>query len=519
LQNRRAAAEALGRIGDKTAVPALLAAAARPADRVLEHALTFALIEIADPRGTAAGLESPDLRTRRAALMALDQMEGGGIAPEAVAPDLTSSDPAQRETAAWIAGRHPEWGDALAGSLRGRLAAPDPSASDRAELERQLARFARAAAVQDLLAAALRDASTPRETRLLVLRAMAQAGLMDVPKAWVAALAPVLAGDDVELIRQAVATARAFRKDAGALSAELLRVARRAEAPVDVRLDALAAMPGGLVRVDPDLFAWLQSQLGPDRPVATRVVAAEVLSRAKLTPEQLGRLAGSLQIAGPLEIERLLAAFAPSTDEGVGLTLVAALQHAPARSTLRIETLEPLLAKFGARVRPLAEDLYATLREDRAQQTARLETLSSSLADGDVRRGQEVFNSPKAACASCHAIGYLGGKVGPDLTRIGQIRSGRDLLEAIAFPSASFVRSYEPVTVATKDGRVTSGVLRADSAAEVVLATGANQEARIARDDIEEMQPGTVSVMPAGLDQQLTPQELADLVAFLKACR
>jgi len=52
-----------------------------------------------------------------------------------------------------------------------------------------------------------------------------------------------------------------------------------------------------------------------------------------------------------------------------------------------------------------------------------------------------------------------------------------------------------------------------------VLALGANEEARIARTDIEEMQPSKISVMPSGLDQQLKPQELADLVAFLKACK
>jgi putative heme-binding domain-containing protein len=81
------------------------------------------------------------------------------------------------------------------------------------------------------------------------------------------------------------------------------------------------------------------------------------------------------------------------------------------------------------------------------------------------------------------------------------------------------VRSYEPVVVATKSGKVYSGVPRKNAPDEVVLATGANEEARIARDEIEEMSPGTVSVMPAGLDQQLTRQELADLFAFLKACR
>ena len=152
-----------------------------------------------------------------------------------------------------------------------------------------------------------------------------------------------------------------------------------------------------------------------------------------------------------------------------------------------------------------------------AQQKAKLETLLTSLSGGDIRRGQIVFNSPRPLAPSCHEIGYLGGKVGPDLTRIGAVRSERDLLEAIAFPSASFVRSFEPLTVATKDGKVYNGVLKRDAPDEIVLATSATEEARLARADIEEMKPSTVSVMPAGLDQQLTPKELADLVAFLRA--
>jgi putative heme-binding domain-containing protein len=141
------------------------------------------------------------------------------------------------------------------------------------------------------------------------------------------------------------------------------------------------------------------------------------------------------------------------------------------------------------------------------------------MSSGDIRRGQLVFHSEKAACYSCHAIGYRGGNVGPDLTRIGTIRSDRDLLEAIVFPSASLVRSFEPIAVAMSDGKVYNGLLRGETADELRLATGVNQEARVARRDIEEVRPSTVSIMPAGLDQQLTHQELADLVAFLKACK
>jgi len=116
-------------------------------------------------------------------------------------------------------------------------------------------------------------------------------------------------------------------------------------------------------------------------------------------------------------------------------------------------------------------------------------------------------------------MGYLGGRVGPDLTTIGQVRTERDLLESIVYPSASFVRSFEPYVVKTKSDEDYNGVLRKDAPDEIVLATGPSTEVRIARSDIVDFRPGTVSVMPAGMEQQLTRQELADLVAFLKATK
>jgi putative heme-binding domain-containing protein len=138
---------------------------------------------------------------------------------------------------------------------------------------------------------------------------------------------------------------------------------------------------------------------------------------------------------------------------------------------------------------------------------------------GDVRRGQLVFNSQKGACASCHAIGYLGGKIGPDLTHVGKIRDERDLLESILFPSASFVRSYEPVEVTTNRGRVFNGLVKLDTPDQLILTVSATEEVRIPRADVDVVKPGKVSIMPAGLEKVLSPQEMADLVAFLKACQ
>ncbi len=130
---QRVAAEALGRVGDTRAVPDLLAASASPMDRVLEHSLTYAVIEINDSAATvAAGLHATAARSRRAALIALDQMDGGQLKPESVVPLLDSADPVLKDTAWWIAARHPEWGAALAEFLKGQLA--------RARLERRGAR-------------------------------------------------------------------------------------------------------------------------------------------------------------------------------------------------------------------------------------------------------------------------------------------------------------------------------------------------------------------------------------------
>jgi putative heme-binding domain-containing protein len=280
----------------------------------------------------------------------------------------------------------------------------------------------------------------------------------------------------------------------------------------------LAAVPGN-VAIDTPLFELLRSHLSAGQTVAARTAAAEVLPRAKLTSAQLASLTDALKDVGPMEINQLVEAYGQSTDVGVGQHLLAALKSSPARAALRREALKTALAKAPPLLRQQADALYAELNLDTAKHQARLEQLLNTTHNGDVRRGQAVFNGTKAACSSCHAIGYLGGTIGPDLTHIARIRSDRDLLEAIAFPSASFVRGYEPVVVNTKDGKVHNGLIRHDAGDEIVLTLGANQEIRIPRADIEEVQPSRVSIMPAGLDQQLTTGELADLLAFLKACK
>jgi putative membrane-bound dehydrogenase-like protein len=515
---QRVAAEALGRIGDARAVPDLLAATAPKLDRTLEHSLTYALIEIADAAATRAGLNATSEQTRRAALIALDQMTPPALEPDVVVPLLDSPDSMTSKTAWWIAGRHRDWGTQLRGYFDQRLA-KGGSKTERENLVVRLTQFSSNPAIEELLASLADGAAS--ETRITAMWVMAASRGRELPGPWIAPLSRALTSGNPDLVRAAVTVARAVPAAAdasAALNAALIRVAGE-NANADVRLDALAAVAGGLPSVSSDLFELLCGFLAPAASATTRLAAATVLEKAALDREQLLTLATLLKSSSPLELPHLLPPFDRGSDDAVGQALVSALSEAAARSSVRPDVLRPRLAKYSAAVQQRGEALLASLSEDTAAQLRKLEQLLVAVRDGDPRRGQFLFNSPKAACGTCHTIGYQGGTIGPDLTSIGEIRTERDLLEAIVFPNASFARGYEPIVVTTKSGQVIGGLLRRDGPEEIVVLTGPQGETRIEKATIANMEPGAVSLMPTGFSDQLSRSELADLVAFLKRTR
>jgi putative membrane-bound dehydrogenase-like protein len=519
---QRAAAEAIGRLGEKSAVPVLLSVASTPHDRVLEHSLIYALIEINDPAGTADGLSSVSVHTKKAALIALDQMDNSTLKPEQVTPFLADADPGLRAAAGWVVSHHPQWGSVLVDFFRERLSRKDLSSGDQVELEKQLALFARNDAIQTLLANTLARTDSRSDNRLRVLHAMAQAALKEIPATWKAPLASCLTEREEGIVRAAIAVLRsvpASKTNSADFTQPLLRLAADAKRTPELRLEALTALPGSLKAVEPQVFQFLCANLSPEEPLARRSAAAGIIGKAHLGEPQLLQLCEKVSGAGPLELSKLLGAFERAPNESIGLKFVAALKESKALASIPPASLLASLTNFPASVRAQGEQLAATLNLDAPQQKQHLEEIAASLKEGDVRRGQTIFNSQKTACSTCHAIGYLGGHVGPDLTRIGQVRTERDLLESIVYPSASFVRSYEPLMVETKSGEVYSGIVRKDNAEEVLLVTGPEAEVRVPRTEIAGMRPGTVSLMPAGLDEQLSRQELADLLAFLKSTK
>ena len=153
------------------------------------------------------------------------------------------------------------------------------------------------------------------------------------------------------------------------------------------------------------------------------------------------------------------------------------------------------------------------------RQTARVDELLAVTTGGDAKRGSDVFRSAKARCATCHTIARDGGTLGPDLTKIGSIRTRRDLLEAIVFPSSSYVRSYEPLIVRTRAGAEHFGILKNQTRDTLTIATAATPEVCIKVAEVASMTEAPVSLMPSGFDSILTTEELADLIAVLQASK
>jgi putative heme-binding domain-containing protein len=523
-QNRRAAAEALGRIGSSSDIPILLAAVPTATvldgqvDRFLEHSLIYAAMELNDPATLRDFIVSDNDRIRRAALIALDQMEGGDhLLPVDIQPLLTSSNELLNDAAWWLAEQHADWGDVVVEAIRAELSQPQEDERLLERLGDRLRRFASSAAVQQAMADTLKSPTVDDSLRLTVLNAMAASRQKPLPAAWAEPLYEGLSGSS-GVIRAALTALNGLSD--GKLDektvARLKGIAVDDKIDAELRLRAFNLLPASSREMTPSTLEFVCSQVAIESSVTNRVLAVDVLTSTPLTSEQLQHVARQLPRTGAMELQPLMAMFSKSSDVSVGLVLVTALLDAPAATSLFPDRLHEQLSGFGESVTAQAEPLMAKIRQENESKLQRVEGILALLPEADLRRGLKVFQSTKASCIACHRRGYLGGNIGPDLNRIGQVRRERDLLESILFPSLSFVRSYEPVTIATDDGRIFNGAVRDETNETITLQLDAQKSVEIAKSTIDARQAGTVSIMPAGLEKQLTPQELADLVKYLK---
>jgi len=517
---QREAATALGRIGRREAAEPLLDAlnADPEPDRFLEHALAYALFSTA--RRSELGITLYERRplARKAALMAFEQVFPESLKRDQVAALLRINHAGLRQSVLWVLARHPDW----AGDIRGDLArwAQDPALADdqMGALRDALVAFSSNREIQTLVADLLAQTKTLPKCRAMLLEVIGLFPGAKLPDAWTAQIAAALRHSLPEIRSGAVATIRL--RNLAQFDRELLALAADGAQTIDLRLAALAIVLPRQTGVDAATFRLLIGQLGPDTPALLRISAADSLARAPLTDAQRRELLSPLRAGDPLITGSLLGALAQSQDAALGKQLVKTLVDAPGGGDpLPRERLDQLLTSYPADVREAAQSLYD---QAAAAEQARVDTMQRLMPltkGGNVLRGREVFLSQSAACGSCHRIGPEGGRIGPDLTNIGAIRAGHDLLESIIFPSASLAQGYEPYTIETQDGFMFEGVIIRQTADTVTLRTVADAEVRIERRSIKNIHPSTTSIMPQGFEQALTPQQLQDLLAYLQSLK
>jgi putative heme-binding domain-containing protein len=317
---------------------------------------------------------------------------------------------------------------------------------------------------------------------------------------------------------QAVRTAAVLQ--VASLDERLARIAEDRRESAELRLQALGAVVGRRPQLSAAAFDLLADKLAlKDNPLA-RLTAAEILGRARLGNDQVLRLLGTLRKESLISPAVVLPALQRSVTPATAGPLLKYLGKSvrlgwrPSEQELR-----KVLQALPADVRSGGDELIALLRKSAEQQARRLQQFEPLLSGGNSERGRAVFFGPKAACSTCHAIGTQGGRVGPDLTRVGTVRSGRDILEAILLPSSTIAQGYENFQAVTKDGRTFSGVIARQSADVVVLRAASGAEVRLSRAEIDTLHRQATSLMPEGLERLLSAAEFRDLLAFLQSLR
>ncbi|MBS1826101.1 MAG: HEAT repeat domain-containing protein [Acidobacteria bacterium] len=513
---RRQAIAALGQIGDAKAVPALLAAAANPEDRFVEHSTIYSLIQLGHAGPLLSRLQDGSANVRKAALIALDQLDRSPIAESHVLPFLNAEEQELRRTALWVVSRHASWGPKLTQVLDARLRSPQFNEREAEMISQAMAAFCADASLKKMVGGALGDGTLDGKRQLFLLDTAERCSSKEFPAEWQTGLEKLLGHSDAGVRVRTIQLIRA-RAVAG-LEGPLRKLAESTAQSDDVRIAALSALGGRTPHLSDSEFAYLASRLGPKVEAPAKLAAGQVLGRAELTGAQLKDVAEKyMKTADPMVIPNLLETFRYGKDEATGLMMVKSLTEVEsALGSVGAQRVEEIVKKFPGGVQAAAKPLLTRLEQGKAQRLEKIRKLEGVLtANGDVAKGKAIFFGAKAGCSSCHTIGLEGGHVGPDLTSIGAIRSPHDLLEAIVLPSESFVPGHEVYRIETAT-EVYSGVLGRSSPDAVRLITGPGDEVRIPRSEIKSMGHAPVSLMPEGLDEVLNREEMRDLIAYLR---
>lgn len=322
-------------------------------------------------------------------------------------------------------------------------------------------------------------------------------------------IAPALGDAQSPLHRQAMLLATALGDESAALLATKLLADR--DVPAEDRLAAAEALIVGGDEQAAHKIAHLatDANLGPAKlrgDLLASLGRSESPQVAHAVLQNFRELEPELQ---PRAIELL--AQRPAWSE----RLVAAVESQQiSKDAIGVNQVRRLVGSTNKDVAAKATAIWGTIREGRSPEREKViadvrEMLKSK--PGDPFAGEKAFAK---VCGQCHKMYGKGEEVGPDITRSGR-GDYEQLMSNVLDPSLVIGAGYQARTVITSDGRVLSGLVVEDSPQRIVLKLQGGKTEAIPRDDVEEDVISPVSLMPEGLERQLSAQELADLFAFL----
>ena len=178
--------------------------------------------------------------------------------------------------------------------------------------------------------------------------------------------------------------------------------------------------------------------------------------------------------------------------------------------TLGRPRINQLLESPDEEVRRRAEGLFGDLSDGREDLIERYKSALS--AQGEVPRGREIF---RENCSRCHLLDGMGSEVGPDLLDVTR-RPKKFFLAKILDPNLNIAPGYETYVIETRSGATVSGVIAQESPTSVTLRREEGEEETLLRSNIATLRVSSVSNMPEGLEEDIDPAAMADLLEYLQ---
>ena len=199
--------------------------------------------------------------------------------------------------------------------------------------------------------------------------------------------------------------------------------------------------------------------------------------------------------------------------ERIRLLLDAIRENKVQPWTINSGTKQRLLTHPNESIRYEAEKLIRVKTSERERMVERYE--QAVTMEGDIERGRAVFDR---VCENCHSIIGVGNQMGPDL---GEVRNRpRELLLAdILIPNKSIAQQYESYVVELASGEVLDGVIGEQTPTTITIRQEEGTERAVYRSSIRNFYLAELSAMPEDIDKQVSVQQMADLLRFIKRSR